>query len=118
MCPCFKCFVTDAKNKDASCLNECRYKNVGCPVFSNETIIEQPTDFTLLTEKYNKAAIKFIEDSVHEHKKPFFLYMGYHQTHHPQFASKSINKTKKAFSLHGCGELLYVTMQCFKKMPW
>ena len=57
-------------------------------VFSNETIIEQPTDFTLLTEKYNKAAIKFIEDSVHEHKKPFFLYMGYHQTHHPQFARK------------------------------
>jgi arylsulfatase A len=88
MCPCLKCFDIDARNGSSSCHNECRNWNVGCPVFSDETIIEQPTDFTLLTNKYTKAAVDFIQSSVHQHKKPFFLYMAYHQTHHPQFAGE------------------------------
>ena len=88
MCPCLKCFAIDARNGNSSCYNECRTWNVGCPVFSDETIIEQPTDFTLLTNKYTKAAVDFIQSSVQKHKKPFFLYMAYHQTHHPQFAGE------------------------------
>ena len=39
----------------------------------DEKIIEQPTDFTLLTEKYTKAAIEFIKNSAHEQKKHFFF---------------------------------------------
>ena len=78
MCPCLKCFAIDAINGNSSCYNQCRFQNVGCPVFSDEKIIEQPTDFTLLTEKYTKAAIEFIKNSAHEQKKTFFLYMGYH----------------------------------------
>ena len=88
MCPCLKCFAIDARNGSSSCYNKCRTWNVGCPVFSDETIIEQPTDFTLLTNKYTRAAVEFIQGSVHKHNKPFFLYMAYHQTHHPQFAGE------------------------------
>ena len=99
MCPCLKCFAIDAINGNSSCYNQCRFQNVGCPVFSDEKIIEQPTDFTLLTEKYTKAAIEFIQSSVHEQKKPFFLYMGYHQTHHPQFAGTYISKSIKKLEI-------------------
>ena len=88
MCPCLKCFTSNTKEGSSKCLNKCRKGNVACPLYSNETIIEQPTDFTLLTDKYTKEAKNFMQSSVEEYKKPFFLYMGYPQTHHPQFASK------------------------------
>ena len=101
MCPCMKCFSTDIKNGNSSCWNKCRDQNVGCPLFSDEKVVEQPTDFTLLTEKYNNEALQFMQNSVQD-SKPFFLYMGYHQTHHPQFASKVIPcpyaQTKLLFS--------------------
>ena len=89
MCPCVKCFTSDTINGTSTCWNKCRKNNVGCPLFHDEKIVEQPTDFTLLSEKYTNKALEFMKSSVEEHKKPFFLYFGYHQTHHPQFASKN-----------------------------
>ena len=90
MCPCLKCFGANVSNKSESCFDSCRPDSVGCPLFLNEEIIEQPTDLPHLTEKYTQAALKFVTSSVEKHKKPFFLYMAYHQTHHPQFASEKI----------------------------
>ena len=80
MCPCFKCF------NSTSCYDECRPDMVGCPLFRNRKIIEQPTDLTQLTTKYTENAKKFIVKNA-KRQKPFFLYLAYHQTHHPQFSS-------------------------------
>ena len=82
MCPCSKCFHA-AHN--TSCHDTCRPDFVGCPLFLDDTIIEQPTDLTSLTSKVTDFALNFIDGAA---DKPYFLYMAYHQTHHPQFASK------------------------------
>ena len=79
MCPCVHCFANQ------TCFDDCRTDVVGCPLFLNEDIIEQPTDLVNLTSKYNRAALKFIEENKND---AFFLYYAFHQTHHPQFASK------------------------------
>ena len=81
-------FFTFTAENQSSCYDHCRMDQVGCPLFFNEKIIEQPTDLTKLTEKYTQAALKFVKNSVRKQQKPFFLYMAYHQTHHPQFASE------------------------------
>ena len=81
-------FSTFTAENQSSCYDHCRVDQVGCPLFFNEKIIEQPTDLTKLTEKYTQAALKFVKNSVRKQQKPFFLYLAYHQTHHPQFASE------------------------------
>ena len=48
-------------------------------------IVQQPTDLPNLTKLYTQKAIDFMNTSTIA-AKPFFLYMAYHQTHHPQFA--------------------------------
>ena len=48
-------------------------------------IVQQPADLPNLTNVYTEKAIEYMEQSVNQNK-PFFLYMAYHQTHHPQFA--------------------------------
>ena len=80
MCPCLKCFDT------APCYGNCRLDYVGCPLFLDENIVEQPVDLTKLTHKYTESAQAFITESV-TNQNPFFLYMAYPQTHFPQFAS-------------------------------
>ena len=67
----------------------CRPEMVGCPLFQDTSIVEQPTPLTNLTYKYTQAGKQFMEKSVLEDKAPFFLYLAYHQTHHPQFANSS-----------------------------
>ena len=47
-------------------------------------IVQQPADLPNLTNLYTQKAIEYMENSV-SMNKPFFLYMAYHQTHHPQF---------------------------------
>ena len=85
MCPCLNCF------NSTPCFDQCRTEWVGCPLFLDEKIVEQPTNLVKLTEKYTEAAQAFIERNV-EKQTPFFLYLAYHQTHHPQFASSDLNK--------------------------
>lgn len=90
MCPCKSCFPDGEK-----CLsNECHSEYVSCPLFLDETIVEQPTDLTKVTDLYTNAAIQFIKASSSE--TPFFLYYAFHQTHHPQFAARGFrNSTER-----------------------
>ncbi len=79
MCPCLKCHGQG----NQSCFGYCRQDLVNCPLYLNEQIVEQPTDLPALTDKYTQAAMRFVKAS---NGRPFFLYLAYHQTHHPQFS--------------------------------
>ena len=52
---------------------------------------QQPVDLSTLTEKINVKAEKFVAENAAS-GKPFFLYLPFHQTHHPQFAGMSARK--------------------------
>ena len=95
MCPCEICFPDNGH-----CNTGCRNELVSCPLIetkmSNSTtenkdgtfhIMQQPADLPSLTNLYTEKAIEYMQSSVSENK-PFFLYMAYHQTHHPQFSGK------------------------------
>jgi arylsulfatase A len=84
MCPCDKCFPEE----DGRCHGFCRQDSVGCPLFVNTNIYEQPVDLTTLTQKYTTAAVATIAHSINDLKVPFFLYMAYQHPHHPQFAGQ------------------------------
>ncbi|XP_065827633.1 arylsulfatase A-like [Oscarella lobularis] len=87
MCPCLICFYPDQP-----CFDKCRTHDTPCPLFENSKIVKQPADFTTLTATYTNAATGFINQNA-EAKKPFFLYMPYQHTHHPQFASKAFRNS-------------------------
>lgn len=82
MCPCYTCFYPNQ-----SCFDMCREGDTPCPLFENDTIIQQPADFLTLSQRYSTAATSYIHQMA-DHKTPFFLYMAFQHTHHPQFASK------------------------------
>lgn len=52
-----------------------------CLLYRNETIIEQPVHLEDLTLRNTNEAVKFITETVQDHKKPFFLYMAYIKVH-------------------------------------
>ena len=108
MCPCTYCFPGHEH-----CLREaeCHPDNVACPLYVDEKVAEQvrresadspanihlkeasrrlpqPVDLATLTEKVNAKAARFIAESAAS-GKPFFMYLPFHQTHHPQFAGQS-----------------------------
>eukprot|EP00118_Oscarella_pearsei_P022434 m.259563 g.259563 ORF g.259563 m.259563 type:complete len:513 (+) comp40423_c1_seq7:3494-5032(+) len=87
MCPCLICFYPDQP-----CFDKCRTQDTPCPLFENSKIMVQPADFTTLTATYTNAATGFISKNA-EAKKPFFLYMPYQHTHHPQFAGKDFRNS-------------------------
>eukprot|EP00095_Tigriopus_kingsejongensis_P009749 snap_masked-scaffold1177_size57108-processed-gene-0.3 protein:Tk09749 transcript:snap_masked-scaffold1177_size57108-processed-gene-0.3-mRNA-1 annotation:"arylsulfatase a-like" len=80
MCPCSVCFPNEDK-----CFDGCREDSVSCPLFWNTEIVEQPTRLPELTDKYTRKALEVIKGQGNN-TQPFFLYVAYHQTHHPQFA--------------------------------
>ena len=93
MCPCHICFPDEGK-----CNVGCNDGWVSCPVIETKMatnsstaptdlfkIVQQPADLPNLTNMYTDKALEYMEQSVDENK-PFFLYMAYHQTHHPQFS--------------------------------
>ena len=93
MCPCHICFPEEGR-----CNVGCRDELVSCPVIETKMaanssieqndvfkIVQQPADLPNLTNMYTEKAIEYMEQSVNQNK-PFFLYIAYHQTHHPQFA--------------------------------
>lgn len=75
---------------------------VGCPLMSNETIVQQPVDLTTLSEHIVNSAVDFVYNATGSSVsfiseltfssiasgKPFFLYYAFHHTHWPQFAGK------------------------------
>ena len=110
MCECKTCFPNNEP-----CIRQCHNDYVSCPLVANDMkiggnadskettkegrstssghfneedllkIVQQPTDLPNLTKLYTQKAIDFMNTSTIA-AKPFFLYMAYHQTHHPQFA--------------------------------
>ena len=86
MCPCPVCFPPGSGNS-SKCSLECQPDDsfVACPTFDDEEIVAQPTNLLTLTQQYTRRAVDFIEGHADQ---PFFLYMAYHQTHHPQFANE------------------------------
>ena len=56
MCPCTHCFP-DKK----PCHDTCRPDTVSCPLYRDQTIIQQPAQLTTLTNTYTAEAVKFIK---------------------------------------------------------
>ncbi|CAI8012829.1 Arylsulfatase A, partial [Geodia barretti] len=86
-CPCFTCFAPNIP-----CFDSCRTDETPCPVFNNTDIVQQPADLLSLTATYINAATSFIKTKAGE-DEPFFLYMAFQHTHHPQFASPKFTNT-------------------------
>lgn len=55
------------------------------PLLRDTTVLEQDTDRNMLTPRYTKEALKYIEE---RDDKPFFLYLAYSYPHDPALASK------------------------------
>ena len=55
------------------------------PLMRMEKVIEEEPDQRLLTQRYTKEAIRFIESNK---DKPFFLYLPHTMPHWPQFSSE------------------------------
>jgi len=86
-CPC-PCNLTNTE--DCSC----RDSLPGCPVYSNYEVVEQPADLPTLTAQYTDKAVDYITKQYTE-DKPFFYYLAYQHSHHPQFHSSSFNTSKR-----------------------
>ncbi|XP_059091790.1 arylsulfatase A-like [Tigriopus californicus] len=89
MCPCQICFPIKEP-----CFGQCNNGDVSCPLYSNTTIVEQPTSLPDLTQKYTHKAILEIE-RFSKSEDPFFMYLAYHETHHPQFAGDFRNASSR-----------------------
>ncbi|TRY70082.1 hypothetical protein TCAL_16371 [Tigriopus californicus] len=76
------------------CFGQCNNGDVSCPLYSNTTIVEQPTSLPDLTQKYTHKAILEIE-RFSKSEDPFFMYLAYHETHHPQFAGDFRNASSR-----------------------
>ena len=58
MCPCRVCFPGNR-----TCHDTCRPETVSCPLYRDETIIQQPADLLHLDHLYTREALKFIKVS-------------------------------------------------------
>ena len=56
MCPCTQCFP-----HQRPCHDSCRPDTVSCPLYRDQTIIQQPAQLTTLTNTYTAEAVKFIK---------------------------------------------------------
>ena len=72
----------------------CRPQEPGCPLYSNLEVFEQPAILDTLTVRYAKSAIKFMEEASNQNK-PFFQYLPFQHSHHPQFASAEFRGKSK-----------------------
>ena len=64
------------------------------PLYYNNDIIQQPVNITMTPQFYTDACLDFINSAINN-GQPFFLYMAFHQTHHPQFASSQFFNTSQ-----------------------
>ncbi len=65
---------------------ECRDTDPPCGLYYDNQIFQQPAYLPNITSYYTNFSIDFMQNAS-EAQQPFFLYLAYHQTHHPQFAS-------------------------------
>lgn len=63
---------------------------IGCILYRNNEIIEQPIDMTTITRKMTEEAIKFIREN---EENPFLLVFNYMQVHTALFASTEFKDT-------------------------
>ena len=89
MCPCETCFPLGEP-----CHDSCREDEVSCPLFDDLKVAEQPVDLLGLTEKYTERVVEVMEKAKME-ERPFFVYLAYHQPHHPQFSSKELGSVAR-----------------------
>ena len=87
MCPCKTCFYPDE-----ACIDHGEQSASPCPLYHNTTIVEQPADYTHLSENYSIAATSFIKRNV-DAGQPFFLYMAFQHVHVPNFAGKQFTNS-------------------------
>jgi len=81
MCPFTQCYP----GEDGSCdLPSPHTSFTGCPLYVDESIVEQPVDLTTLTHRYTQFAEDFLRE---ESDSPFFLYFAFNHVHFPQFSS-------------------------------
>ena len=71
---------------------EATNSGVQLPLYVNTQIAQQPANMTAIPQYYTANALQFINNAVMKNQ-PFFLYMAYHETHHPQFASQQFFNT-------------------------
>lgn len=79
-CPCTACFAPNE-----TCAISCQPTWAPCPLFENQTIVQQPADLLTLSSAYVRAGRDFIRRSVNR-GVPFLLYFCSHHVHSPQFA--------------------------------
>ena len=108
MCPCDFCFPDKGDaNHNGACYSNCKHQFVSCPIIETSMptdvdegkddsfkILQQPADLLTVTKFYTEKSIEFMQNSIAA-DKPFFLYMAYHQTHHPIFAGMNKNNSHK-----------------------
>ena len=78
----WKEYVNDYKNGDIQVLD---YKSYNIPLMMNEKIIERPVNQNLITSRFTKKTIEFIDSNFN---KPFFIYLSHSMPHIPLFRSK------------------------------
>uniref|UniRef100_A0A8C4QD23 Sulfatase N-terminal domain-containing protein n=2 Tax=Eptatretus burgeri TaxID=7764 RepID=A0A8C4QD23_EPTBU len=76
------------------CFGTCDVGIVPLPLMSGTHILEQPPDLTLLTPRYNEAAVDFMRKQSRA-GQPFLLYYASHHTHYPQFASAAFTNASQ-----------------------
>ena len=59
MCPCHVCFPGNG-----TCHDTCRPDTVSCPLYRDDTILQQPADLTQLDNLYTNEAVKFIKVNI------------------------------------------------------
>ena len=74
-------YGNDTTEKDAL-FKEC----YPVPLIRDEKIIEQPANYSTLTQRYAQEAVALITAAATSNK-PFFLYLAFGHVHVPQFAA-------------------------------
>lgn len=87
-CPC-PCNLT--RTKDCTC----RPEDPACPVYHNKEIVEQPAYLPTLTQQYANKSIEWMEES-RQAGVPFFQYVAFQHSHHPQFHSTAFDNKVRA----------------------
>ncbi len=65
---------------------------MSCPLLDGTKVVEQPVGLTRLTKRYTRRAAAVIREGARS-GEPFFLYLAYHHTHHPQFAGRKFRNS-------------------------
>lgn len=80
------------KKQTRDVFDTCTKFSFPVPLIRGREIVEQPTNQELLTQRYTREAVQWIEQNK---RKPFFLYLAHNMPHAPVFASPEFQGTSK-----------------------